>query len=207
MSLQVIGTGTGRTGTYSLKIAINQLGFGPCYHMEDVLHDMSVKVPHWLDALAGKPDWDKTFDGYGSTVDWPTAGFYRELAAAYPDAKFVHTERDPERWADSFGSTIYKLLAEIDQTPPEMHVWLNMVVDVAAKTGFPPGMKRDELVAGFIAHNNAVRECIPADQLLIFEVKQGWEPLCEFLGVAVPDGSFPRTNDREEFWDRVHGKI
>ncbi|MGI9262377.1 MAG: sulfotransferase family protein [Woeseiaceae bacterium] len=207
MSMQVIGTGTGRTGTYSLKLALNRLGFGACHHMEEVLHNMPVQLPPWIDAVNGNADWAKIYDGYASAVDWPTAGFFRELVVAYPDAKFVHTERDPERWADSFGSTIYKLLASIPETPPEMHEWLNMVVDVAAKTGFPPGMERDELVAGFVAHNNAVRECIPDDQLLIFEVKQGWAPLCEFLDVPIPDEDFPRTNDREEFWDRVHGKI
>lgn len=207
MSLQLIGTGTGRTGTYSLKLAINRLGYGPCHHMEEVLHNMPVQLPPWIRAAAGNPDWTQIYDGYPSAVDWPTAGFFRELLAEYPSAKFVHTERDPQKWADSFGATIYKLLAEIDQTPPEMHEWLNMVVDVVAKTGFPPGMNRDELVAGFVAHNKAVRECIPADQLLIFEVKQGWEPLCEFLEVPVPDEDFPRTNDRGEFWDRVHGKL
>jgi len=117
----------------------------------------------------------------------------------------MHTERDPERWADSFGATIYKLLASIDQTPPEMHEWLKMAGDVIAKTGFPPGLDRDGLIDGFISHNNAVRETIPADQLLLFQVKQGWEPLCQFLEAPVPGDSFPRTNDREEFWDRVQG--
>lgn len=207
MSMQVIGTGTGRTGTYSLKIALNQLGFGACHHMEEVLHNMPVQLPPWLDAVAGNPDWNQIYDGYESAVDWPTAGFFRELFAEYPDAKFVHTERDPERWAESFGSTIYKLLANISETPPEMHEWLSMVVDVIEKTGFPPGLDHDALVERFVSHNNTVRECIPADQLLIFEVKQGWEPLCKFLDVPVPDDDFPRTNDRQEFWDRVHANM
>lgn len=207
MTMNVIGAGVGRTGTYSLKLALNRLGVGPCHHMEEVLHQMPVQVPLWAAAAAGKPDWDTIYAGYYSTVDWPTACFFRELHAHYPTAKFVLTERDPERWADSFGATIYKLLAGKDEAPPEMRDWLDMAGDVIAKTGFPPGLDRDGLRDAFIAHNQAVRAAIPAGQLLIFEVKQGWGPLCEFLDVPVPDEDFPRTNDRGEFWDRVQGKL
>jgi hypothetical protein len=207
MTMNVIGTGVGRTGTYSLKLALNRLGVGPCHHMEEVLHQMPVQVPLWAAAAAGKPDWDTIYAGYHSTVDWPTACFFRQLHAHYPAAKFILTERDPERWADSFGATIYMLLAGKDEAPPEMRDWLDMAGDVIAKTGFPPGLDRDGLRDAFIAHNQAVRAAIPAGQLLVFEVKQGWEPLCEFLGAPVPDEDFPRTNDRGEFWDRVQGKL
>ena len=89
--------------------------------------------------------------------------------------------------------------------PPEMLDWLTMGEGVIAKTGFPLGLSRDELLAAFVAHNEAVQATIPAEQLLVFEVKQGWEPLCGFLGVEVPDEPFPRTNDRAEFWDLVTG--
>lgn len=207
MTLKVIGAGVGRTGTYSLKLAINQLGLGPCHHMEEVLHNMPLQVPLWSAATAGKPDWQKIYDGYASAVDWPTACFFRELLAAYPTARFVLTRRDPQRWADSFGATIYKLLAGRHEAPPEMRAWLEMASDVIASTGFPPGLDRDGLVQAFEAHNAAVQETIPPDQLLVFAVRDGWEPLCEFLGLPVPPGDFPRTNHREEFWDRVNGKI
>lgn len=207
MAMNVIGTGVGRTGTYSLKLAINQIGLGPCHHMEEVLHNMPVHVPLWSAAAAGNPDWSRIYDGYESAVDWPTACFFHELLKEFPEAKFVLTQRDPERWADSFGATIYTLLAGKDQAPDEMRAWLDMAGDVINKTGFPPGLDRDELVQAFIAHNNAVKETIPASQLLVFEVKQGWEPLCQFLDVPVPKEPFPRTNHREEFWDRVNGKI
>lgn len=207
MTVHVIGTGVGRTGTYSLKLAINQLGLGPCHHMEEVLHNMPVHVPLWSAAAAGEPDWQRTYEGYGSAVDWPTAGFFRELAREFPSAKFVLTQRDPENWADSFSATIYKLLAGKDEAPDEMQAWLNMASDVIARTGFPPGLSRDELVQNFVAHNNAVKETIPASQLLVFEVKEGWEPLCAFLDVPVPAGEFPRSNHREEFWDRVNGEL
>lgn len=207
MAMKIIGAGVGRTGTYSLKLAINQIGLGPCHHMEEVLHNMSVQVPLWSDAAAGDPDWSRIYEGYESAVDWPTACFFRELLMAYPDAKFVLTHRDPERWADSFGATIYKLIAGKDQAPEEMRAWLEMASGIITKTGFPPDLDRDGLVQAFTAHNDAVKETVPAGQLLVFQVKQGWEPLCDFLGVPVPRGEFPRTNHREEFWDRVNGKI
>lgn len=97
MTLKVIGTGVGRTGTYSLKLAINQLELGPCHHMEDVLHNMPVQVPLWSAAAAGTPDWSPIYDGFQSAVDWPTACFFRELAKAFPSAIFVLTARDPEQ--------------------------------------------------------------------------------------------------------------
>jgi hypothetical protein len=205
--MQVIGAGVGRTGTYSLKLAINQIGLGPCHHMEEVLHNMPVQVPLWSAAVAGDPDWSRIYDGYQSAVDWPTACFFRELSAAFPDARFILTERDPERWADSFGATIYKLLAGRNEAPEEVRAWLDMASAVIAKTGFPAGLDDDGLERAFVAHNEAVREAIPADRLLVFDVRQGWGPLCDFLGVPTPDGEFPRTNHREEFWDRVNGNM
>jgi len=207
MTMHVIGAGVGRTGTYSLKLALNRLGAGPCHHMEEVLHHMPIQVPLWRAAADGSPDWDAIYAGYNSTVDWPTACFFRELYAHYPGARFILTQRDPARWADSFGATIYTLLAGKDEAPPEMRDWLEMAGDVIAKTGFPPGLDAEGLKRAFIAHNEAVKATIPASQLLVFEVKQGWEPLCAFLGLPVPDEDFPRTNDRGEFWDRVQGKV
>jgi hypothetical protein len=206
MTMKVIGTGVGRTGTYSLRLALNQLGFGPCHHMEEVLHHMPVQVPLWSAALAGRADWRAIYDGYPSAVDWPTAGFFRELYKAYPNAKFVLTLRSPESWTDSFDNTIYKLLAARDQAPPDKREWLAMASGVIAKTGFPPGLDSAALLKAFVAHNEAVKATIPASQLLVYEVKQGWGPLCQFLGVPVPAVDFPRTNDRAEFWDRVSGR-
>jgi hypothetical protein len=204
--MQVIGVGVGRTGTYSLKLAINQLGMGPCHHMVEIIHNMPVQVPLWSSALHGAADWQAIYNGYKSAVDWPTAGFFRELMKVYPAARFVLTQRNPETWADSFGGTIYKLLSVRDEAPPEMRDWLNMGAGVIAKTGFPEGLDRAALIEAFEAHNEAVRATIPADQLLVFEVRQGWGPLCEFLDLPVPDEPFPRSNDRLEFWDRVEGK-
>jgi hypothetical protein len=202
-AMQVIGAGVGRTGTFSLKLAINRLGFGPCHHMEAVITNMPAQVPLWSEALDGRADWRAVYDGFGSAVDWPTAGFFRELASAYPHAKFVLTHRNPETWADSFGETIYTVMAGKDQAPPEKRAWLEMAYGVIAKSGFPNGLDRDGLIKGFIAHNEAVKAAIPADRLLVYQVKEGWAPLCTFLGVPVPDEPFPRTNDRAEFWELV----
>ena len=189
MAMKVIGAGVGRTGTYSLKLAINQLGLGPCHHMEAVLHDMPTQVPLWSAALNGEPDWSAIYAGFESAEG--TRSIWK----------------DRKDWADSFSATIYKLLAGRDEGPPEMKAWLDMANDVIDKTGFPPGLDVDDLAKAFVAHNEAVKATVPANQLLVYEVKQGWQPLCEFLGVPAPAGDFPRTNDRAEFWDRVTGKI
>lgn len=203
--MKVIGTGVGRTGTMSLKLALEQLGVGPCYHMVEVLNDMETRVPHWEAALAGTPNWEETFKGFQSGVDWPVAGFFKELYTAYPDAKFILSTRSSESWAASFGSTIAMHIAGRDKAPAHMQPWLDMAYSVISRSGFPDGLSDAERMARFEAHNEAVKRTIPADQLLVFEVKQGWAPLCEFLGVDVPDGPFPRTNDRSEFWDLVSG--
>lgn len=204
MAIKIIGAGVGRTGTYSLKLAINQLGFGPCHHMEEVLKNGGTQVPLWSETVNGNANWSSNYDGFNSAVDWPTAGFFRELIKEYPTAKFILTERSPENWADSFGSTIYKLVEGKDKAPEKMHNWLNMVIEVLTKSGFPLGLDRDGLMNGFIAHNKAVRETIPEEQLLVYQVKDGWEPLCKFLDVPVPNDPFPRTNNREEFWELVN---
>ncbi|GGD50798.1 sulfotransferase family protein [Lacimicrobium alkaliphilum] len=205
--MRIIGAGVGRTGTYSLKLAINELGLGPCHHMEEVLHNMDLQVPLWKDALRGEADWSAIYANYNSAVDWPTAGYFRELYDAYPDARFILSHREPESWASSFGSTIYTLLGTRGDATKEMRDWLDMCSGVIEKTGFPSGLEHQQLKDAFIAHNEAVKATIPARQLLVFEVKEGWQPLCNFLELPAPDKPFPRTNHRQEFWDRVSGKI
>ncbi|MEJ2016150.1 MAG: sulfotransferase [Limibacillus sp.] len=205
MTVKIIGAGVGRTGTYSLKLALNQLGFGPCHHMEEVLFNLPSQVPLWSAAVEGRADWDAIYQGYSSAVDWPTAGFFRELHAAYPEAKVILTLRSPDTWAASFSETIYKLLGKKEDAPEEMRAWLDMAAKVIEKTGFPSGLDLEGLKKAFLAHEEAVRAAIPERQLLVFQVKDGWAPLCEFLESPVPSEAFPRTNDRGEFWDRVAG--
>jgi hypothetical protein len=203
MTLQVIGAGVGRTGTNSLRVALTQLGFGPCYHMHELALNVPVNVPLWLAALDGHPDWEAIYKGYASAVDWPTAGFFRELNEVYPQAKFVLTVRSAESWADSFSETIYKLQAGGDQAPAALKPWFDMANGVVLKTGFPFGLDVAGLANAFNAHSDAVKAAIPADQLLVYEVKDGWGPLCAFLGAPVPAEEFPRTNSRGEFWETV----
>jgi len=205
MLLTVFGAGVGRTGTYSLKLALEKLGFGPCFHMEELAKKMPEQLPLWNAALEGHADWQAIYHGYNSAVDWPTARFYRELHVAYPDAKFVLGYRDPRTWAESFSETIYKLISEPENAPPHFHDWLLMVRTLLTQNGVPMGTDVAGLEAAFVAHADSVRAAIPTDQLLVFEAREGWEPLCSFLGVTVPDEPFPRSNNRSEFWDLIDG--
>ena len=156
----------------------------------------------WSAAVDGKPDWSAIYGDYQCAVDWPTAGFYRELADEYPAARFVLTHRDPESWADSFRKTIYERLADRDQKPPEVRTYLEMAHAVIVKTGIPVVLDRTRLMSAFVAHSEAVKAVVPAAKLLEFDVREGWEPLCRFLELPVPDEPFPHTNSREEFWAR-----
>jgi Sulfotransferase domain len=206
MAMHVIGAGVGRTGTHSLRTALNQLGLGPCHHMQEVLANMPMQVPLWAAAAKGHPDWAKIYDGYESAVDWPTARYFRELHAVYPKAKFVLTYRSPESWAESFSETIYKIMAGRANAPPEMHAWLEMGLEVIAQTGFPEGLDVSGLTKAYIAHNEAVKAAIPSAQLLVYQAREGWDPLCAFLNVPIPTQPFPRTNDRAEFQARFADK-
>lgn len=205
MTLKVVGAGIGRTGTMSLKLALEQLGFGPCHHMVEVLNNMPAQLPLWQAAVEGQPDWAKIYQGYHSAVDWPTARFYRELHVAYPDAKFVLGYRSPQSWAESFQHTIYMALSDISKAPEEQHDWLRMVTELLVQNGIPPGLDLAGLEKGFETHVESVKAAIPPERLLVFQAKNGWDPLCRFLGVPVPDGPYPRTNDRAEFWEHMKG--
>lgn len=203
MGLKIIGAGLGRTGTYSLRLALQDLGFGPCFHMEEVARNLPTQLPLWNAALDGNPDWAAIYEGYNSAVDWPTARFYRELHAAYPDAKFVLGVRDPRSWAESFSETIHKLTFRTDNPPEQFRGWLAMVGRLIKQNGVPSEGSVEDLEAAFIAHCEAVKAAIPAEQLLVHEAREGWAPLCAFLDVPAPDAPYPRTNDRGEFWKLV----
>jgi len=198
--MQIIGTGVGRTGTYSLKLAVNQLGFGPCHHMEEVLLNMPVQLPLWSAALRGEPDWPAIFHGYQSAVDWPTAGFFRELFAAYPTARFVLTHRSPDTWADSFGETIYKVAASRDQAPPEKRDWLEMAAGVIARTGFPDGLDRAALIQeylpgpefgiGLIGNPGTGLVALPAITVDFSGLPEGLNPILSYESKTIPDSPY-----------------
>ncbi|MEL7546318.1 MAG: sulfotransferase family protein [Pseudomonadota bacterium] len=205
--MHVIGAGVGRTGTNSLRLALNQLGLGPCHHMDEVIENQAQQVPLWQAAAIGEADWPVVYEGYQSAVDWPTARFFRELQVAYPTAKFVLTTRSAESWVSSFSQTIYKVLSKRSAAPEQAQPWLDMCVAIIEQTGFYDGMDEAQLAQAFEAHNRAVQAAIPADQLLIYEAREGWEPLCAFLDVPVPATPFPKTNNRTEFFDLIPWEV
>ncbi len=193
MALEVIGAGMGRTGTHSLKLALEMLGLGPCHHMSEVMARPGQKEI-WRAAGRGEPtDWDMAYQGYRSAVDWPTVHFWRELAAYYPNARIILTVRDPVRWHESVMNTIARSMGpDNDQD--------SFGVAVVAKQVFGGRIAdREHAIAVHQAHNAAVAAAIPPERLLTYEVSQGWEPLCAFLGVPVPQAPFPHSNTTEEF--------
>ena len=197
--LRVIGAGFGRTGTYSLKVALEQLGFGPSYHMAEVFQHPD-HIPLWQAAAEGKPaDWERLLAGYQSAVDWPVSAFYRELMEAYPEARVILTVRDAERWYKSGKNTIFPE-PEADVTP-EMEEHRHMVRTIVWDGIFGGRVQeRDHAIGIFERHQQMVQEHVPSDRLLVYDVKQGWEPLCAFLGVPVPVGEeFPHLNDTASF--------
>ncbi len=201
MTPKVISVGFGRTGTMSLRMALNQLGFGPCYHMEDVLQDMPNRTPQWNAALAGDADWEKIFHGFNSAVDWPVAAFWQELMVYYPEAKFILSSRSAESWYESISQTILAVLSAPDKWPDEQKEWLNMVHEVVVNRSLGGSMEKEAAIDAFRRHEASVQEIIPASRLLVFQAKYGWEPLCNFLGKPVPDEPYPRSNSRQEFFE------
>jgi hypothetical protein len=191
------------------------LGLGPCYHMVNVLADLE-QARLWQRALDGEAPWDELFDGFGSTVDWPGGYFYAELAEAYPDAKVLLSVRDPERWERSMRQTVHAVRhgeslmrlmssarAHVD---PAWKAFLDMIDGLLWQgRGTFAGSHEtpEQLIAAMERHHEAVKAAIPPERLLVWEVAQGWEPLCEFLELPVPDQPFPHVNDSEEFVDRI----
>ena len=204
MDLAVIGAGFGRTGTLSLKAALEQLGFAPCYHMLEV-HQRPAHDQLWLDAAQGRPvDWDALFTGYRATVDWPACSFWDELLALNPHAKVVLSRRDPEAWYASMTSTILPAISEdlADDHPFAVH--RRMTQAIVLDKAFHHDLSKENLLATLAAHEADVVARCPAEQLLVFDVREGWEPLCTFLEVPVPEGEFPRSNSTEEFNARAN---
>jgi len=208
MTLSVIGSGFGRTGTMSLKNALEQLGFGPCHHMEEVFEHPG-QVPFWQAVAAGDAvDWNSVFEGYHSQVDWPGAHVWRELAAAFPDAKVVHSVRPEDSWWNSFSKTIGKFLNTYEdmQLPPHIRSMCDAMLEVIGQQTFGGQFTdRESALAAYRKRTEQVRAAISPVRLLVFDVAEGWEPLCNFLEVPVPDGPFPHWNKQAEFWELVGG--
>ncbi|PWJ18281.1 sulfotransferase family protein [Jannaschia seohaensis] len=200
MPLDIIGAGFGRTGTDALRQALTELGFGPCHHMHE-LRDNPEKIGPWHDHFCGGAplDLETLFDGYRSQVDWPGAHLWRESAEAYPDAKVILSVRDPEAWWASYSKTI-KVFRETEM-PPEAAPMRKIQEFVDVFLGDRLDTK-ERAIADFEAHIAKVKETIPADRLLVYELGSGWEPLCAFLDVPVPDRDYPHTNATAAFQKR-----
>lgn len=210
--MKVIGAGFGRTGTTSLKAALAELGFGPCYHMTELFkHPEHVRF--WTAALDGKAvDWKAFFADYQSTVDWPACHFYRQLMAEYPDAKVLLSVRDPEAWYQSCLKTIYKVARTFPMSVTlKLMPWLpgsgpdTVATRMVWKQTFGDRFHdKAHALEVFRRFNEEVKQCVRPDRLLVFDVKEGWEPLCRFLDVPVPkDKPFPRLNDTQEFQKNI----
>jgi hypothetical protein len=205
VNIEIVGAGFGRTGTQSMKLALEHLGVGPCYHMMEVFGNLE-HISLWTAATRGAtPDWDTLFANYRSTVDWPGCAFWRELAARYPDSKILLTYRDSDSWYDSFHNTIYKAMC---REAPSEPVWVGEhfrmtreLILEQALGGRPDD--RAHAIRCYEAHNEAVRSEVSPDRLILHEVGAGWEPLCRGLDLAIPDEPYPRTNSTKDFQDRM----
>jgi len=203
MTIRVIGAGYGRTGTMSLKVALERLGFDKCYHMFEVMgHPEHIEL--WRAVNRGEQiDWGALFEGYQASVDWPSCNYWREQMAKYPQAKVILSLRDPERWYASVMNTIYPTsLAWRDSGGAQPQMVFELIWD-----GIFAGRMEDKgyVIGKFLEHNQLVRDTVPSERLLEFEASQGWGPLCQFLDCPIPDEPYPKTNTTEEFQQRIAG--
>ena len=201
MALSVIGAGFGRTGTLSIKMALEHLGLGPCHHMVDVFANPE-QLPHWQAAADGQPvDWDEVFAGYTAATGWPSAHYWRELADKYPNSRILLSVRPAEHWWKSFSNTIGTMLEIRSAVSNEyFRSATAMAHKIIAEQTFGSAMN-DKTAALFALQKriDEVRHAIPSERLLIFDVLDGWEPLCKFLNLPVPDSDFPCRNSKNEF--------
>ena len=203
MALDVIGSGLGRTGTKSMQTALNRLGFGPCHHMVEVLTRPET-MPLWVATARGDRNWDRLFYGYRAMVDWPGVQYWRELIAYYPDAKVIHTTRDADAWFESTQATIFGAvsLERFSHGGPMAEFFASALGEVRDHLN-----DRAFMIDYFHRHEAEVKATVPAERLLIYPVGSGWTPLCEFLGVEVPDEPFPSENSRSDFAQRAEAMI
>ncbi len=197
MALRVVGAGVGRTGTHSLKVALEQLLGGPCYHMVEVFGHAE-HVPAWHAAMKDEPvDWDAVFEGYIATVDWPGGGVWESIYAANPDALVLLSTRDSaETWWRSASRTIFVGMG--GGGLPGGDDWYAMATAMMERFS-PNWQEEDAAKAAYDAHNAHVRETVPADRLIEWQPSDGWGPLCAALEVPVPDEAFPVTNTTADF--------
>jgi len=201
MALRIVGAGLGRTGTASLKLALEQLLDGPCFHMSELFEHPELTPVLHSGARREPVDWEGFPPGYEATLDWPACAFWRELAAANPDAPvLLSTRSSAEKWWESYSQTILKVMTS--PVPPDDEAWVArraLMMDLMPSTFAAGWQEREGAIAGYERHNAAVREGIPAERLIDWQPGDGWEPICAVLGVPVPSEPFPHTNTSAEF--------
>jgi Sulfotransferase domain len=197
MGLRVVGAGLGRTGSHSLKIALEQLLGGTCYHMLE-LFPRPEQIPLWQGAMEGRPpDWDAMLDGFTAAVDWPAAAVWEELHQAFPDSVVLLSRRSSAAaWWDSFSPTILEVMQR--GPTPGMEGWFDMSTAMLGRLT-PDYADRDACMAAYEAHNQAVRDRVEPDRLIDWTPADGWVPICAGLGLPVPDEPFPHVNTTAEF--------
>ncbi|MGA2320959.1 MAG: sulfotransferase family protein [Solirubrobacteraceae bacterium] len=218
--MKVIGAGLPRTATTTQMFALERLGLGPCYHMRDLLADLELGLPLWERVAAGDADWQRIFEGAQSAVDWPSARYYRELMEYYPDAKVLLSVRDGEEWASSMRETVWGVFhgdsvlhhccearAVLD---PLWRRYMALMRHLSWEEGVGALAGEDTFTdAGLIAAMNRWNETVQAtaapERLLVWDPREGWEPLCEFLEVDVPGEPLPRLNDTASFREGLIG--
>lgn len=199
--LRVVGGGLGRTGTGSLKVALERLLGAPCYHMREVFsHTEHIAV--WHAAVRGEaPDWNTFLAEYAAAVDWPAVSFWEELSEAFPDAIVLVSSRDRETWWESVSSTILEPIgASLEGEIPGLEAWSRMVRELWTAR-FTPSLEKEDWLRAFDEHYRRVRASVPKRRLVEWTARDGWEPLCRALGLPIPDEPFPWENKRED-WGR-----
>ena len=216
MPLNIIGSGLGRTGTYSLKLALEILGFGKCYHMTELFQNPE-GVRFFNDAEKGKQvDWERLFRDYTSAVDSPVARYYKNIYSYYPNSKVIHTVRDPDVWYKSASATIFpagnpfswKILKLAVHLPFSINaikrIPVLMYTRKLSHLEFGNNLNdKEKVISEFNFHTEDVIKTIPKEKLLVFDVRSGWLPLCGFLNVPVPEVPFPVSNSGKEFFEKV----
>lgn len=199
MALRVVGAGLGRTGTHSLKLALERLLGGPCYHMLETFGRPD-DIPVWHRAVEGElPDWESFLADYRAAVDWPAAAFWRELSEAFPDALVLLSTRDADAWWTSASNTIFQVVDREPQPDPVAQAQIAMARDMLTRLFTPNWADEAEAKRAYEQHNEAVRAAAPSARLLEWHPGDGWAPICEALGLAIPDEPFPHVNTTSDF--------
>ena len=217
--MRVIGAGLPRTATTTLMVALEQLGFAPCYHMRDLLGDLHSGLPLWEPVADGQLDWERIFDGVQSTVDWPSARYWRELADHYPEAKMILSVRPAEVWVASMRATVWgifhgdSVIHHVCEARAVLDPHWQRFMALMRRITWEPGtgalagdtFSDEGLAAAMERWNEAVIRTVPAERLLVWDPREGFEPLCRFLEIETPAEPLPRINDTASFREGIIG--